>query len=641
MRYGILCAVSVLAYSLATAGTQFMGYRSFNRASEQAKDIAALGVDVRAFGICNTFAGAGWFYSPYPAVWKGFGEYDWAVLDRMFSDYISETPDVKLLCLIDLNSPPWFQRKMHFDSFDSISSAACAPMWRDAAAEWLKAVVTRCEEKWGDRIAAYALMAGQTTEWFEHDFSRTSRVKNAAWRAWCAERGFDGGDAVPSDLAMGRGAFEGIIFDPATERGKIEFWKFHNGVIADALLGMARVAKAAAPRKEIGSFFGYFNICNKSLGSQGHLALERVAASPDIDFFLSPATYTGRECGFGPQTMTIPGTLRRHGKRFFHEIDFRPHTDPKWLGYGGYWKTAEDSIAGNVREAAYAIINHASFWWFDQQGTFYSFPGMHERIAKIAEIKKRFESDRSPLLADVLFVSDPESACAMVDREGAQREEGPACPDGFAPSLGVGEGLGRIVGRTGFAFDTCALADLPHLDLSHVKAFVLPGVWTIDGKAADILRRFVLKSGKTAVWAYAPGVSDGRTLDAARVRTWAGVDFRTPDVATTGMDGWTSVYAYDYRKLTAEKFVEILTAAGCHRWTDVPSAVVANERLLSVHVKDGGRMKVRLPRACAKVVDLLSGETVATDAASFDCEFASPDTRIFEMVGGQVSGRKD
>ena len=35
------------------------------------------------------------------------------------------------------------------------------------------------------------------------------------------------------------------------------------------------------------------------------------------------------------------------------------------------------------------------------------------------------------------------------------------------------------------------------------------------------------------------------------------------------------------------------------------------------------------------LVDLLSGETVATDAASFDFDFASPDTRIFEMVTGR------
>ena len=73
-------------------------------------------------------------------------------------------------------------------------------------------------------------------------------------------------------------------------------------------------------------------------------------------------------------------------------------------------------------------------------------------------------------------------------------------------------------------------------------------------------------------------------------------------------------------------------AAGCHFWTDEPLPVVANEHLLSIHVKDGGRKVVHLPRKCAKVVDLLTDRVVATDCTDFEDDFASPDTKIYETV---------
>ena len=48
-------------------------------------------------------------------------------------------------------------------------------------------------------------------------------------------------------------------------------------------------------------------------------------------------------------------------------------------------------------------------------------------------------------------------------------------------------------------------------------------------------------------------------------------------------------------------------------------------------MKDGGEKTVRLRTKSDKVVDLLSGETIARDADSFSVKFASPDTRLFSI----------
>jgi hypothetical protein len=47
---------------------------------------------------------------------------------------------------------------------------------------------------------------------------------------------------------------------------------------------------------------------------------------------------------------------------------------------------------------------------------------------------------------------------------------------------------------------------------------------------------------------------------------------------------------------------------------------------------EGGTRTVSLPRKAAKVVDLFSGEVVAKRAKSFKVTFASPDTKLFEII---------
>ena len=58
----------------------------------------------------------------------------------------------------------------------------------------------------------------------------------------------------------------------------------------------------------------------------------------------------------------------------------------------------------------------------------------------------------------------------------------------------------------------------------------------------------------------------------------------------------------------------------------------ANERLLSIHCKEGGERTVRLPKKASQVIDLLTGEVVARKTKSFKVSFHSPDTRLYEIV---------
>lgn len=606
---------------------QFVAYRSFRPELAETAAFAKMGIPLRAFGVCNTDSKIGEPYTSYPPVWLGRGKYDWAPLEAQVDDFLKTSPEAQFICMVDLNTPRWLARDYLFDSFDTISHVAAMDDWRKVTKAYLQDFLRHVEARYPDRVKAYVLMAGNTTEWFEEEAGRSSRVKNAAWRTWCAARGVKYADHVPAETDLAKASFENVMYDPATEADKIDYWRFHNGIVADALLDFAHAAREiVGTRREIGAFFGYYNICNKHLSAFCHLDYERVAASPDFDFEISPSTYTDRQVGFGTGTMAVEGTLRRYGKRFLHEIDLWPHSlTAPWRFWQPYLKTPGDTLAANLREATYAFVKNASWWWFDMYGKMYADEGVHARIAKMSEIQQRYAGVDAPSAADVLLVCDPESAYTMIDPAGT-------CPDGFRPALGCGEELRNRVNRAGVAYDICSFNDLDIFDLSRYRTIVLAATWEITPEKARILREKVCTANRTVVWTYAPGVSDGKTLDSRRVQTWAGVPFRTKALTSTEMGGWTSVYAYDYRDLTVPALRSLMAKAGVHFWLDEPAPVVANERFFTIHVKDGGRKTIRLPRRCKEVRELLTDRVVAKDVDSFPYDFASPDTALFEIV---------
>ena len=102
-------------------------------------------------------------------------------------------------------------------------------------------------------------------------------------------------------------------------------------------------------------------------------------------------------------------------------------------------------------------------------------------------------------------------------------------------------------------------------------------------------------------------------------------------ISAMQMDGWRSVYAYDYKLFTPESLTKIASDAGVHLYLDAPATVFAKEGFLAVHTKDGGEKTIRLPKRAATVVDLLAGKTVAHEADVFTVRFDTPDTRLFSI----------
>ncbi len=590
-------------------------YRSFWPELDMTAKFGAMGINTRCFFAANAINSAGFEYCKYPVIWQGIKKYDFSAYDRQVDDLVAANPKARFLCMIDLNTPYWLTRKFAYDSFDAITHAASDPQWIKLTTQWMLDFIDYSERKYGDRIDAYILSGGGTSEWYEYDRGKSSRVKNTAWRAWCKANGCSFGADVPAETSLAKAAFENVIYDPATEADKIQYWRFHNGVIADAILHFAAAARPGIARnKEIGVFFGYYMVSDTKLVSFGHLDFERVFASPDIDFVISPGTYQDRMIGGGSGPQLVLGTAQRYGKRYLHEIDHRTHT----AGGGKAWKNQAEDEAGLKREAAFALVNHTSLWWFDMWGGWFREPATQRLVGQLQQVSDAYVNDSSPSVAEVLLVADPQSAYYVNEK----MPHASAMAHGFRDKLN----------RTGAPFDTCSFDDLAVMDMARYKVVCFPATVLLTAEREAMLRERVLKEGRTVVWCYAPGICDGKTLDAARVKRWAGCEFKTPGPSVVDMNGWKSAYAFEYKTMTPDVLKGILREAGVHLYTEGPDPVYANRRLLAIHSKDGGEKVVSLPTDCKAVKDVYAGRTIALKGRRFTYAFKTPDTVLFELV---------
>ena len=252
-------------------------------------------------------------------------------------------------------------------------------------------------------------------------------------------------------------------------------------------------------------------------------------------------------------------------------------------------------------------------------GGFYESPALFDRIAKLEQIRRRFADDMSPSQADILFVADPESAYITNEKSELMH--------GFPWSVR------DELAKTGFVTDYYSFNDLAKIDLSRYRVVVFPGLFVVTPEKERFVRENICRDGRTVVWYFAPGISDGKTLNAERVEKLTGSTFGGDKVAEHGFDDWRSVYVpgYDKELFDAEAMASMLKRAGAHSYADYPAVVHANSRIFSVHLKDGGKRTIHLPCRAAKVTELISGRVVAEDASAFDYEFESPDTRMFEV----------
>lgn len=607
-------------------------YRSFWPEFGAMRQFKNAGVNTVCIFAANTDNSLGKPYSKYPPVWRWFGKYDFASLDKQYDDVLAVNPDAEFICMVDLNTPIWLQRQLsgaghsaECESFTMLSCACANPAWRKATGEYLIAVVKHVEARYGDRIRAYLLACGQTDEWMDYSRGVAGRAKTQAWKAWLKAHG-KAEVPVPALERLDRASFEDLLRDPATERDIVDYAQFTGDTIADTVLEFAKKTRALIPKqRQIGMFFGYIlELTRTRLVWAGHLEYERLYSSSDIDFFISPGTYADRPMGGGSGFMVPNATRRLNQKGFLHEIDHRTPTYNVHLdefvsiAWMVPWKDQAETDAGLKREFALAINNQTSLWCFDMWGGVFKTPETMKIVAQSKKLWDRFAAQTLKTRAEVALVVDPQSARYINDQNAVVPQ--------------IYQGTRNKLNRLGAPFEVFSFNDLPRADLAQYRLFVFPGLFEITPEKMDALRKHVLNNNRTALFLYAPGISDGKSLDPARVKALTGIAFKTPGVNIAQRDGWKSVYVASYADLTSAVLKKAAREASVTIYCEDEVPVYANERFVTVHTAQGGEKTITLPVDFRQVRELYTDQVVSVTGRQFRHRFKTPDTALFELI---------
>ncbi len=635
MRFVVIAAVVLLTgETLAAEGAKplFFAYRSFWPEFEAMRQFKEAGVETVCIFAANTDNSLGQPYCKYPPVWRWFDKYDFDSLDKQYDDVLKVNPEAKFICMIDLNTPIWLQRQLALrgqsaecESFTMLSCACANPTWRKATGDYLETVVKHMEARYGDRVKAYLLACGQTDEWMDYSRGIAGRTKKQAWKAWLHRHG-KAEVPVPDLERLDRASFENLIRDPATEQDVVDYAQFTGDTIVDTVLEIAAKPRARIPKqRKSGMFFGYIlELTGTRMVWAGHLEYERLYRSPDIDFFISPGTYGDRPMGGGSGFMVPNGTRVLNHKGFLHEIDHRTPTynvkldEFVSIGWMVPWKNQAETDAGLKREFALATINQTSLWCFDMWGGVFKTPETMRIVEQGKRLWDRFSVGPMKSRAEVALVVDPQSARYLNDLH-------PTIPQ-------IYQGTRNKLNRLGAPFEVFSFNDLPRVDLGAYRLVLFPGLFVVTPEKMDVLKKYVFNNNRTVLFAYAPGICDGKTLDVGRVKELTGTAFKTPGVNVVQRDGWKSVFVPSYEVLTPQVLRQAAVEAGVTIVCQDPVPVFANERLLAIHVADGGEKTLTLPADYRQVRELYTGQVFPVTQRQFSYPFKTPDTAVFELV---------
>lgn len=616
----------------------YFAYRSFWPEHETMKRFAQAGVHTYCVFPSNTTNSLGEPYSKYPANWRCPNSYDWNSLYRQFDEILAFDPDAEFLCMVDLNTPIWLTRMLasygdgSFDSFVDLSNCLSSPSWRQQTEKYLVDFLAQMERRYGEKIRAYILACGQTDEWMDYCAWRSSRAKLNAYKKW--EKANDLPERPwPTFEEFDVATFENRIRDPKTEQNVLQAQRFEQDLIADSILDFAKIAKKETNyKKEVGVFFGYIlELTEQRAVGCGHLAYEKVFSSPDVDFFISPGSYSERLIGGGSGTMAPNETILLNGKRRLHETDHRTTTyncelnEYVAIAPIARWSSEDEDVAGLRRELCFALIDRSSIWFFDMWGGSYKSDRAFENVATMKRVWDKEVGKQGARVAEVLLVVDPQSMERINDR-------------GSKISL-IYHAVRNRLNHIGAPFAVCSFNDLEKIDLSNVKLAVLPGSFYLPPERRDLLREKLLRDERTVLWIGAAGIDDGNSLDVARVEATTGAPYGKKELVQIERQGffgigdskWKSASLSFHAQIDSISLKEIARQAGVSLYVEDDSPVYASERLVAVHTKKGGVKKITLPRQVARVKEVFSERVVAENVKEFEYEFAEPETALFEL----------
>lgn len=464
-----------------------------------------------------------WWTRSFPEEWVRYAD----------TDYQDEPPDGLARIIEEDNAP-----------VRRVSMAST--LWKSEAGERLKQFLRElAATPEGKALAGIQVANGIYGEWHNWGFFRNepdvSTSMHRHFRTWLRER--YGNDAalqkawnqpgISLNTAQVPGMAErattaGIFRDPTREQPAIDYYRCVHELVADNIIHFARIVKETWPRPILtGTFYGYYFSTFGRQAAGGHLELHRVLASPYIDYLSGPQAYEPESIKLGDayRSRSLITSIRMHGKLWLDEMDAEP---PLPIARDArHDLLLRNSIASVRRNVLFTATKGMGLWFYDfgvggidldgfrynrgNRGS-WDHPGVLAEIRDLKQLLDKRLGQEYRTEADVLFVYDTESFYHTASLRGT---------DPVSNVLIDHNTLSAF--KSGVVFDPVHIRDLEQIDLSPYRVVVFGNCYLLDEQQIAFIKNHVARDGRTLVWFYAPGYTDGVRLDAGRISRLTGI----------------------------------------------------------------------------------------------------------------------
>lgn len=504
----------------------FAATRSFRPEGRILKDFSDHGLkffNVFPSGIMTALEKRTVPYSQFGPVWIGEKKYDWEALRTQCREiFDSIAPDTYVSVNVHLDPPPWFveQHPELVDHWEQMVQNLGSTCWRDAAADYLRALIDKLDEWYPERVYAIFLMCGGTTEWYSYHVDKVidapTDLQKQAFRNFCKDPKAD----IPSREVL-HAAADGVIRSKAENAEAIRYWTFTNEIVTDTILFFARVAKEhTRGTRLVGLFSGHIYGQNLDFAVQtSYNRLDKLLNSPDIDMLFCPASYLFRKLDSTSGIRVPVDSISCHGKLFSHEIDSSTHLLKKSteaaavshaVGRDESFSCSDDTVAYIRREVGMALAKGQGYWWFDMFSGYYDDPALMDEIAQLHRIQERVCALPRHSVSEVTEMLDVSSNYLLKTNT-------------YYPMVEHQTAALNLAGAPwdmNMSFDLdCASFDEDRYKLYFFPALFAPSEATCNRIAA------LRQKGKNMLYCHAPYYAMGSTLSIENMERYTGIHF--------------------------------------------------------------------------------------------------------------------
>ncbi|CAA9238452.1 MAG: hypothetical protein AVDCRST_MAG95-1318 [uncultured Adhaeribacter sp.] len=515
-------------------------------------------------------------------VWKADGSIDTDTAQKQLRGVLDVCPNAAIFIRFHVNPPKWWQQKhpeentvyadttpmpdidwglqriIEDDEENPTRHSLASARWKEEATAKLVEFLTKLKTlPEANALAGIQVAGGVYGEWhywgFINNEPDVSLPMQRYFRTWLKEKYRTDAALQRSwnnkqvTLAMAglptlherRTTQAGIFRLPAGERNVIDYYEAQHQVVADDIIHFCKVVKETWPRPIItGAFYGYYYAVFGRETAGGHLQLQRVLASPYLDYLSAPGAYypDAREMGDPYRSRGLITSVRLHGKLWLDEMDQQTFLVP--LKDTAFKTSLQKSIAQTRRNVLFTFTNGAGLWFYDfgpsgfnggprltDHGSFgwWDEPAL---MQDIGHLKKLLDSSfRQPYVsgADVLLVHSTETFY-YTGSDRAASYMGHWANNWVPPA----------VFQSGAVHDVVHIDDLDRVAIDQYKAVVFVNTWLLTAAQKNIIQSKVAKNGRHLVWLYSPGYTDGKTVKKEFAEAVTGMKMRLlPQDSTT------------------------------------------------------------------------------------------------------------